>query len=75
MSRKMNRWVLFMIALVSFLSLVNPSTAFAAEDELLQAPNPSNTLEDIFDDFVSYLWQFLSPSLSAPPAAVSIWNH
>ena len=75
MSKKMIHRVIFMIALISFASFAGPATASPAGDELFAAPISTETPEDIFDSFVSHVWQFINPALSKAPSAISIWNH
>ncbi len=79
MSRKMNYLMLFLIALVSLFSFAPSVVAGPAEDELFTAPNSYGIPTDSFDDFVSYVLQLLTSTLSidarCAPSAVSIFNH
>lgn len=79
MSNKTNHRVIVIITLVSLLSFAASVVAGPAEDELFTVTDSSDTSADSFDDFISYVWQLLTSTLSIDvrciPSAVSIFNH
>ena len=67
--------LIFMVTLLSLLSVNGLTVAEAAEGELLPAPISQGPAEELFDDLVAYVWELITPALSMPPPAVSSWNH
>lgn len=82
MSKTTNCLVIFLITLISLVSLAGPVAAEAVEDVLLPDSISPDTLDDFFDSIesiVSYLWIFISPALSMDariaPSPMSVGNH
>jgi len=79
MSKTTNCLVIFLITLISLVSFAGSVAAEAVEDALLPDSIFPDTLEDLFDSIVSYVWKFISPALSMDariaPSPMSVGNH
>ncbi|HWR28189.1 MAG TPA: hypothetical protein VN631_00010 [Negativicutes bacterium] len=79
MSKATNCLVIFLITLISLVSFAGPVAAEAVDDALVQDSILPDTLEDLFDSIVSYVWKFISPALSMDariaPSPMSVGNH